>query len=232
MNLHIGITRHDNIRKENLCFVLHGFQLPQHDYQNDLVWHRIALKYNGVPSTVRLKIFDYVELTRPIQEWYFEIFSAAAKGSMTETQLKKAWAGFWAHGRAFNDGLGTTQGRNDWINKPNGEGEGIGMNKIVCSGATLEIIGGPENVAGEACWKIRTFNSAAMDLSATPRTHPYQFFDATNATRDGRIEPFPQLGMLPIPTPIISRNMGYDFIPCDRVRVLGQDEALPSPYWK
>lgn len=242
-------------RKESLCFVLHGFQLPQHNYQNDLVWFKIALKFNGIPSTVRLKIFEYVELTKPIQEWYFyKVFFPAAKGTMTLEQAKRAWNSFWLNGRAFDDGLSPSQGRIDWINNPTGQvqgftkfmqkarfllrslikpPEGIGMNKIVCSGAIHEMPEYPriEHIYGEDCYKIATFNSAHMDFTATPATHPYQFFYAMNATRDGRIENFPQLGMLPIPTPIISRNMDYDYIPCDRVRVLSQTEPLPPPYY-
>lgn len=234
-------------RKEKLGFVLHGFQLPQHQYKNDLVWFNVAKRFNGLPSTVRLKIFEYVELTKPIQEWYFNIFSDAAKGTKTLAELKRAWASFWLNGRAFNDGLSPSEGYIDWINNPTGQvfgftgllskarfllkpPEGIGMNKIICSGAILHIIG-EGHIYGENCWKIETFNSSSMDYTATPASHPFQFFSAMNATRDSRIENFPQLGMLPIPTPIISRGMDYDFIPKDRVRVLSQTETLPPPYF-
>jgi hypothetical protein len=260
--VNVKITRNKKPRPriEKLCFVLHGFQLPQHrdkfgNYQNDLEWFNIALQYFGIPATVRLKLFEWVELTKPIQEWYFKIFSEAAKGTMTITQLKKAWASFWLAGRAFNDHLSSADGYIDWINNPNGvvkgfiglmakaafmvrsvivRAQGIGLNAIVCSGAVLEILEWPRTfmVYGEPCWKISTFNSAHMDYTATPTNHgKYKFFIATNATRIDGIEDFPQLGGLPIPTPIIGKNRDYEYIPCDRVRVLSQTEMIPSPYW-
>jgi hypothetical protein len=230
------------------CYVLHGFQLGEHKFKNDVDWYYptdpkaegYQAGNKGVtarPCATRLKDFRPTVMTKEIQEMHFRVLTATAEG-MTDQELRNAFNSIWVNGRGYND-HGASDGTN-FINKPNGSEPGFKMNHILGDCAFLEIIGhattlgkvaGKNFGLGEPCWPIRMMNARHVDLTSTPERDKGLWHKATIAKRDGSIEPYGQLQGRDVWMPNIMPDSDINWIPCAWVQPLAEGEIAPDAYF-
>jgi hypothetical protein len=205
-----------------------------------------ALKTGGLPDTCKMINAVRVDLTRELQQYWFELLVRSAASSMTLKELRTAWGSLIRGYRAFTNFSGPDHGYADYINGETVNKHPVRFEPIITGGNVVEIVGGPTRKWGKQCWIIRTVDGSkgiAPDINVTNRqTDPYVIFVATNSCRrqwdqrsrrwlNERVEePFPQLRGRDVPVPLFYQG-STGLIECERVRVLRPGEAAPRPYY-
>ena len=205
-----------------------------------------ALHVGGLPDTCKLVDAKRVDLTRELQQYWFELLVRSAGNTMTLKELKTAWGSLIRGYRAFTNFSGPDHGYADYINGENINKHPVRFEPIITGGNVVEIVGGPTRKYGKQCWIIRTVDGSkgvAPDINVTNReTDPFVIFLATNSCRrqyDKRArrwlnerveEPFPQLRGRDVPVPLFYQG-STGLIECARVRVLRPGEIFPRPYY-
>ena len=208
--------------------------------------NRSALHYGGLPDTCKLIDARRVDLTRELQEYWFELLVRSAGNTMSLKDLKTAWGSLIRNKRAFTNFSGPENGYADYINGVNINKQPCKFEPIITGGNVVEIVDGPITKWGKKCWVIRTIDGSkgiAPDINVTNReTDPFVIFVATNSCRrqfDKRArrwlneqveEPFPQLRGRDVPVPLFYQG-STGLIEVSRVRVLRPGETFPRPYY-
>ena len=170
----------------------------------------------GMPAVVKFELPDgkSVSLTEPIQRTWFNEIQRLSKWSMPTSDYMDCWRHLTDGGRAFTNKAGTVQGYADYVLRVNLGSEPMKMTPVIANGATIQLIGKPENRFGTWCYPFVTAG----------------YFAATNSTVEpaplGRVEPFHMNGGYDTPVPLLS-NSGYAWIDADWVEVTCKENNYP-----
>ena len=185
-----------------------------------------------------------MKLNRLWDNYLFGIFKMNAPQDWTLAQIKSAYAGFLAGNRCYTNGHGPEDHRSDVLGV-NLDQPYMAKETILTSGAIVMILDNAKRYkkAGEWYYKIAILDGNKKPPALPPNGEMSPFVHwATNSRRELFREPdgtltgredivtkFPQLDGNDCPM----INMGdgsFDFIPCNRVRILEAGEAWPCPY--
>ncbi len=199
-------------------------------------------KWGGLPATVILSGKpDFVPLSRPWQELWFEAIKWQANGAYTHDQLLDVWKSVTMHARAFTDQHSWDyphdekgkmySGFHDYILGCNVDAKDVAQRRLACAGnIAVQINGGKK-----ASFRALDLNKPAPKIEtiwgdytkiwwATETNRPWWFLgfkrDVTSS--------WPQLGDLGVPFLNIAPG-GINYV--DSVRIRKLKNGIPfSPY--
>ena len=183
-------------------------------------WQRAdASEYHGrdnLPMVFRMGDVDntnnghYTRLTRDWQFFWFDLFCFVYfhryHDELTKEEyrwLANRWTSVGAGDAAFCNKHGLNDCRN-YVTGENADAEDPAIYTLVCSGASLD------GVAGDKVLKVAHFDGAQPPpdvRTIDPYSDPRVFFATTGG--DYHVYPFPQLGGLDVPVPIIASKDVY-----------------------
>lgn len=209
------------------------------------ILHDDQTKYkmrNGLPETYPLFYSLWISLNRQWQDFWFEQMRIIQPG-WTLAQLKKAYGGLVKDKVCFTDLHAPQNGYADYINGVNVNAGGLGHRTITTGGNLQHILGGPYSKGGIRHWQVE-----CMDTTKPPPdpqkvnrfTRPDLIQAATTRTKitlpNGlrKVDPFPQLGGLDVPSLMISnvyvnKVFQHNFIRESWIKFIPSG-STPTPY--
>ncbi len=197
----------------------------------------------GLPDTCKLQDSTYVELTEELQWYWFDLLKQNAPSYFTDDDLKLAWRKLTRDDQAFTNFAGSDT-RADYINGTNLDKEPMGYEPIITGGNVVWLTDlNLRDIKGELYYKlycidstkplpsINEVNNALTCWLVFSATTSKRLVDLNTKTilREDLEEPFWWLDGNNVPVPLLG-NSGTNYIPKNRVRILGNDEEIPSPY--
>jgi hypothetical protein len=202
---------------------------------------------SGLPATLKTLRSKFMKLNRKWDNFLYAFFCMASPG-WTDKERKAAYARFLASNRCYTNGHGPDRYRSDVLGA-NQDQPYMAKETIFTTGAILIVLDNARRYlkAREYYFKVYIMDGnknpppLPADASISPIVHW-----ATNSARiltrnsDGSVEGrediinrFPQLHKDNFDGDVPMINMGdgsYDFVPCNRLRILEQGEPWPYPY--
>jgi hypothetical protein len=237
----IWVIKHD-FESADVVYDDSGPYMPRVCYADGSPKLRAGAPY-GLPETEKLIVSDYLTLTEPWQRFWYALLKYYSAGTMTEAALKKAWANLTADDRAFTNQRGSTTLR-DYINNTNADKPPMRKEGVTTCGNVVKAAGEAVVKGGKLCLPV-----ACIDYNLPPPVvadvvdKRYLIHFATicrpelvGPVREGapngefQVNPFPQLGGLDVPVPMIAKG-GVNWIDVIRLRRIGEGEQYPpNPY--
>jgi len=224
------------------AYVLFDWQLAMYDYKpRSLFDPRDGLNDDqGYPQTCPFSPRPGVQLTERLQWFWVEqlCVSKYRRGWKYLTPdkqivIKEAWRGLTKSQTALTNRRGTDVCW-DYIRGINEDADLPMLFENACGGTTIELSNRKLYSKG---YEVKTLRVRDYDKwkNWTFLDHPQYFAIATNATviPDGgkwRVDPFHYLGGADVPFPILS-EAGVVYVAPERVRILGEGEPFPYPYY-
>lgn len=206
-------------------------------------------RIRGLPATARFMVAnpktDTVSLHQDLQLWMHDLCRRRIP-STPEAQAKMSWrsltSGSGMSARFFTDFAGS-ETHADYVNGNNLDKEPMKGKPLVTGGTILKIIGA-RKVGGTNCHVVEAINPTGNYRQYNPRDHWWLFFYPTVSAREqvkdanGKLlyfieyisEPFPQYKNNTVMPVLAMAGQNENYIPKGRVRILAENEALPSPY--
>ncbi len=203
----------------------------------------------GLPATARFMVEnskrDNISLHQDLQLWMHDLCRQRIPGT-SEAEAQKSWgsltSGSGMSARFFTDFAGSDT-HADYVNGNNLDKEPMKGKPLVTGGAILKIIG-ERRVAGTNCYVVEAINPTGNYRQYNPRDHWWLFFYPTVSAREqvrdaeGNLlyfieyisEPFPQYKNKTVMPVFATAGENENYIPKGRVKILGEYDALPSPF--
>ncbi|MDP1715131.1 MAG: hypothetical protein Q8L41_10345 [Anaerolineales bacterium] len=203
----------------------------------------------GLPATARFivanSIRDNISLHQDLQLWMHGLCRQRIPGT-SEAEAKKSWgsltSGSGMSARFYTDFAGSDT-HADYVNGNNLDKEPMKGKPLVTGGTILKIIG-ERRVAGTNCHVVEAINPTGNYRQYNPRDHWWLFFyptvSAREQVRDAESkllyfleyisEPFPQYKNKTVMPVFAMAGENENYIPKSRVKILGEYDALPSPF--
>ena len=206
-------------------------------------------RIRGLPATARFMVTasngGIVSLHQDLQLWMHDLCRQRIP-STPEAEAKMSWrsltTGSGMSARFFTDFAGS-ETHADYVNGNNLNKEPMKGKPLVTGGTILKIIGG-RRVGGTDCHVVEAINPTGNYRQYNPRDHWWLFFFPTISARvqvkdaSGKFlyfleyisEPFPQYKNKTVMPVLALAGQSENYIPKGRVRILAENEPLPSPY--
>jgi hypothetical protein len=220
------------------AWVKWDWELPPF-YKPRSLWYPDDKLHNdsGYPQTCPLSPAagddNSVRLTEKLQWFWFRQMQVSAGYDMTPEELKAAWRGLTKSWTAFTNGRGTDVCR-DYITPGNEGAELPLLFSLTCGGTVVELTNRTLYSRG---YEVKALRVSDYELwkAWTYKDHPQYFTIATNATvvpygNKWRVDPFHYLDWRTVAVPILS-DSGVVYVDPARVRILGDNEPFPKPYY-
>jgi hypothetical protein len=158
---------------------------------------------------------------------------------MSDAQAKNEWRGLMWGGRMITDHAGSDT-HADFVNGNNLDQEPMKLKPMVTGGTVLKIKG-ERRVGGTDCYVIEAVNPTGNYRQYNPVTHWWLFFYPAISRREQVIRndyalienmsiPFGWYSEQTILPVFAMAGMNENYIQKDRVKIIPNDEQLPSPY--
>jgi len=204
---------------------------------------RGVARRDGLPATAPFMVYEPdVIMTSQIQYWIHLL--CWGRSGQSEADAKNSWRQLMADDKFTTNKAGSTT-HADFINRTNLDKDPMRLMRLATGGAVLKITGS-KNIYGVECLEFSAIDAAGDFRQYTPDKFPWLFYQPTNSVREEILnergvwngsfcenisDPFPQYNGRAI-LPIMSVGYPFGYIAKDRVRILADDEAFPSPFVK
>jgi hypothetical protein len=196
----------------------------------------------GLPATARFMVDKVVIMTPDIQLWMHKLCWDRCP-SLSEKEAKNSWRSIMTGYRFITNyaGSGTHA---DYVNGTNLESDPMQLQPMATGGAIVKITGN-KYLQGVDCFEFEAIDSLGNYRSYNPDSYPYLFFQPTSSVREEILKngrwlgkwrenlslPFPQYREQSV-IPIFAVGTNRAYLPKWRIRILGSNEAFPSPFVK
>lgn len=203
----------------------------------------------GLPATARFVVQagarDSITLHEDLQ-WWMHSLCVERVPSINESEAKSSWRSLMSgkdmQARFFTDFAGSETNA-DYINGTNLDKEAMRGKPLSTGGGVLKILENKRiyRIGGTNCYKHEAINPFGNYRQYHPSTHFWLFFYPTTSRREGVITrdralienlsiPFSQYRDNAVMPVFGAEGNDFNFVPVDRVRILGVTEKIPSPY--